>query len=403
MSDRTAARQRLPVTALCIIAVIYILYVCDRVVVPIELVELRPVYHLSMSVAGLLGSVFTLGLALMAIPAGIIVMRFGTRASLVAGTVVFSLCVAYPAVGFTAFDLVIVEVFGGAGEGLYNVALYSFLGRLTDKYRGTATGLAASLFGIGLFIAPLAVSGIVGATGSWRAPFLTFAITGLIGAYAIALVLRKGSSIESTEPRAPMTRDRLQRVLVPRNIAVCCIMVVAGLSQYSFLGVFTTYLRTVHHMDLAGAAAIFSLTGIGNIAGGMPCGYIADIVGRKRYLVVAAIVAGAAGTVAFMAPTVPVLLGAICFTFGTAVNSIYANCYALIQDQVKKEEIPLATGLLATIYFLMAAFSGYLLVTAETAVGWGMAGVVVYAIPWTVAVIIILALIYTERKATAAS
>ena len=194
-----------------------------------------------------------------------------------------------------------------------------------------------------------------------------------------------------------MTRERLRRVLVPRNIAVCCVMIVAGLAIYSFLGVFTTYLRTVQHMDLAGAARIFSLEGFGSIVGGMPCGYVADMVGRKRYLVAAAIVAGIAGPAAFVAPPIPLLLGAICFTFGAATNSIYANCYALIQDQVKKEEIPLATGLLATIYFLMAAFSGYLLVAAESALGWAMAGVVIYAIPCAAAVLVILGLIYTER------
>jgi MFS family permease len=397
MSDRTEVKQKLPVIALCIIALVYILYAWDRLVVPIELVDLRSVYGFSMSIAGLLGSVFTLGLALMAIPAGIIVMRFGTRATLVGGAILFSLCVAYPAVGFTAVDLVIVQVLSGAGEGLYNVALYSFLGRLTEKYRGTATGLAASLFGVGLFLARLSVSAIVGATGSWRSPFFIFAIAGLVGAWGIALALRKGSSIESTEPRAPMTRERLRRVLVPRNIAVCGVMIVAGLAIYSFLGVFTTYLRTVQHMDLAGAARIFSLEGFGSIVGGMPCGYVADMVGRKRYLVAAAIVAGIAGPAAFVAPPIPLLLGAICFTFGAATNSIYANCYALIQDQVKKEEIPLATGLLATIYFLMAAFSGYLLVAAESALGWAMAGVVIYAIPCAAAVLVILGLIYTER------
>jgi len=397
MGDRAEIKPKLPVIALCIIAVVYIFYVFDRMVVPIELVELRPVYGLSMSVVGLLGSVFTLGVALTAIPAGIIVMRFGTRATLVGGAVLFSLCVAYPAVGFTAVDLVIVQVLSGAGEGLYNVALYSFLGRLTEKYRGTATGMAASLFGIGLFLAPLSISRLVSVTGNWRSPFFTFAAAGLVGALGIALALRRGASIESAEPRAPMTRDRLQRLLVPRNIAVCGIMIVAGLAQYSFLGVFMTYLRTAQHMDLAGAAAIFSLTGFGNIVGGMPCGYVADLVGRKRYLVAAATVAGVAGAVAFSAPPIPVLLSALCFVFGAAVNSIYANCYALIQDQVKREEIPLATGLLATLYFLMAAFSGYLLVTAESAVGWAMAGLLIYTIPCAVAVVIILGLIYTER------
>jgi MFS family permease len=40
-------------------------------------------------------------------------------------------------------------------------------------------------------------------------------------------------------------------------------------------------------MDLVSASDLFSLFGIGNIIGGSPAGYAADLIGRRLYLLLA--------------------------------------------------------------------------------------------------------------------
>lgn len=77
------------------------------------------------------------------------------------------------------------------------------------------------------------------------------------------------------------------------------------------------------------------------------------------------------------------------FAFGAASNSIYTNCYALIQEQVGPQRAAIATGVLATIYFLLAAFSGPILVAARNAMGWKEGGVVVFGVAYAVGAIAI--------------
>ena len=89
MAGEKEARVRLPVAGLVIISLVYILYAWDRLVVPIELVELRKAFGLNLAAAGFLSTIFTFGIALTAIPAGFFVIRFGTRTSLVVAAVIF--------------------------------------------------------------------------------------------------------------------------------------------------------------------------------------------------------------------------------------------------------------------------------------------------------------------------
>lgn len=396
MADAKETSAKLPVAGLVIIGLVYILYAWDRLVVPIELVELRKAFGLDLSAAGFLSTVFTFGIALTAIPAGFFIIRYGTRASLIVGAVIFSICIGYPPFASGLGHLTVAQIGSGIGEGLYNVALFSFLGGLSEKYRGTLTGVAASLFGIGIFSGPLTVARILHTSGSWQTAFLTFSVAGLVGAALIALALRR-HDIRSDRSTGPITLEGLGHVLSPRNLGVVLIMAINGLGLYSFLGLFMTFLRTFHHMDLAAASSVISLFGIGSMVGGAPAGYVADRIGRKIYLLLALVVCAAFGIWAYHAPATPWLLASLCFVLGVSINSVYTNCYALIQDQVEKDEAPLGVGVLATIFFLMGSFSGFLLAQARDAFGWGWASVAIYGVPYLIAAVVMLALLMADQ------
>jgi MFS family permease len=399
MPEKSTPRFSLPAAGLIIISIVYLIYVWDRIVFAIELVDIRKAYNFELLSAGFLATIFTLGIALTAIPAGFFVMRFGTRASLIIGGIIFSIGTGYTPLGFGVGDLTVARVVTGAGEGLFNIALYSFLGGLSYKYRGTFTGLAASLFGIGIFSGPLIVAQILIHTGKWETAFWALAAAGIAGAILIGIALRRHDVI-SDKTTGPVTLARLRHVLVPKNIAVAAVMAINGLGLYSFLGLYETFLRTAQQMDLVSASAVFSLFGIGNIIGGSPAGYVADRIGRKLYLLIALIGCAIFGAAAYLVPATPWLEATLCFVFGLGANSIFTNCYALIQDQVEKKDIPLGTGVLATIYFLVGSISGYLLVQARNAFGWDWGSVVIYVVPYLIAAVIMIGLMFSGRPVT---
>ncbi len=377
--------RRLGPTALALISFIFLIYVWARVIVPLELVEIRAQFGFSLAQGGLLATVFTLGVTLMAIPAGIFAMRFGTRASLVLGVVLFSLATAWTGSGFGLASMLASRVAGGIGESFYNISLLSLLGRSTEKHRATAAGFPASLFGIGMFLAPSVIGSAMVLTGGWQMPFFVLAATGLASAALLWVLL--GGDQAAREPRAPLTLAALRAFSRPANFALLAVVAIDGIAAYSFIGLYQTFLRTDQGFSLASAAVVFSAFGLGQVIGGVPLGWLADRIGRRHYLPAAIALAALIGTSIFALPaSVPV--SSICaLLFGMATNSIWVVSIALIQDQVEPARIPLATGTLAIFYYGTASFSGWLLASAQHSLGWTGAAALLYGAPYMFALV----------------
>ena len=99
---------------------------------------------------------------------------------------------------------------------------------------------------------------------------------------------------------------------------------------------------------------------------------------------VALVLCGAVGTASFAVAPLILPSVAVNFCLGILLNGIYSNCFALIQDQVDKADIPIATGMVGTVAFGTASFSGWLIVTAATELGWLQGAALVYAIPYLI-------------------
>jgi DHA1 family inner membrane transport protein len=387
---------------LLVMAVVYLLYAWDRVVVPVELVEVRAAYALSGSASSIIASVFTFGLALTALPAGLLVARWGTRTTLVVGAVLFSVCTGYVPLGFDLADLLGARILAGVGEGFYNVAMYSFLAGLTVRYRGAAAGVATTLFGLGMLTGPPVISWLQNFSAAWQGPFYALAAVGIIGALALQFLIDRSANRTSAARAAPIV-PRLGRVITPRTLVILLAAAINGIGVYAFISVYVTFLRTEWQMSQTTAAFIFSAYGLGGLLGGIPMGYIADRVGRRRFLIIALLLAGMAGAAAFTVAPATVASVIANFCLGMLLNGTYSNCYAAIQDEVAAEDIPIATGLLATVYFLTASFSGWLLVTAAGFLGWPGGALLVYTLPYWICAALFLFALRTRRGDTQAN
>jgi MFS transporter, DHA1 family, inner membrane transport protein len=387
VGDATGIGLRPVLAPLLVMAVVYLIYAWDRVVVPVTLVEVRAAYRLSLSSSSLIASVFTLGLAITALPAGLLVARWGTRTTLVVGALLFSACTIYVPFGIGLADLLGARVAAGVGEGFYNVAMYSFLAGLTVRYRGAAAGVATTLFGLGMLSGPPAISWIQRSSADWHMSFYALGLAGIVGALALWLLIDAKWDRSGPLENAPMW-PRVIGVITRRSAIVLAAAAANGVGVYAFISVYVTFLRTSWHIDQGTAAFVFSAYGLGGLLGGIPMGYIADRIGRRRFLVVSFLLAGIAGAVAFMAPPNLVVALLANFCLGMLLNGSYSNCYAAIQDEVADEDIPIATGLLATVYFLTASFSGWLLVSASGILGWGGGAMMVYTLPYWICAVL---------------
>jgi MFS family permease len=369
---------------LTLIIVIFILYVWDRFVYGVELPQIMKATGLQLAVAGFLASVFTLGLAIMMFPGGFISARFGNRSSLVAGAVVFSLFTALTGVATGFVDTLLYRILTGVGEGLYNISILTFLGSLTRKYRGTSVGVAASLFGIGGFTGPLVATYSLAVTGDWRLPFFLFGGAGLVGALLVFFVVKPSDvnpvqqekrvhAEEGGEHGLAVLKDR-------RVIAACINMLAAGLAVYSYISLYTVFLERDNGISLIDAGFIVALFGIGQIVGGTPLGYVADLIGRRWAVGSYAIVVAISSLVVFSMHGSVVLYGVTGFIYGACANALYINSVVMMQGVVPRSMMSVGTGV-ASVYYITAAVSGYVTSVGSMMYGWAGASVIIIALP----------------------
>jgi MFS family permease len=280
----------------------------------------------------------------------------------------------------------------GVGEGLYNVAIYTFLGSLTLKRRGTSIGVGASLFGIGAFTGPLIATYSLAATGDWRIPFFVFGGVGILGA-VIAYFIVKPSDVDPVPHKKMVeaegsSKHGLAAFKDKRVIPVSVTMLAAGLALYSYISVYSVFLQRANNIGLIDSGFIIGLFGIGNILGGAPMGYIADLIGRKWAVGTYALLAAVLSLLVFGMGGSVILYGIVGFLYGALVNALYTNSYATIQEIVPPSMMGVGTGYVATLYFLMAAVSGYVMTQGATLYGWPSAGIAIVALPLLVAAFI---------------
>src|SRR5258708_33065542 len=74
----------------CVVLISYSLNAADRQLFPLLLHDVRETYHFSLGGAGLLSTIFTLGLALAGLPTGYLLTRISRKSALILGLAIFS-------------------------------------------------------------------------------------------------------------------------------------------------------------------------------------------------------------------------------------------------------------------------------------------------------------------------
>jgi MFS family permease len=367
------------VLAVILISLLFLVYVFDRVIVPVESVEIRTDLSFSLPQIGFLGTVFTFGLVLVAVPAGLFAARYGIRASLILGAATFSISTLWFAVTGSYAHMVAARIVGGIGEGLFNVTILSFIGRITHKHRGFGIGIPGSLFGLGVFLAPLVIKALQAVSTSWRSPFIVLGLVGLATAALIAAIMKKDAP--SGAAKSTLSLARVRSVLTPPALVIYFLAAANGLIIYSYIALLPSYLHAQSSLSAAEISIAFSLFGLGNAVGGIAFGAVGDYVGRGRFLATATPIVGIlVGAVYWITPSASAA-AMLSLLAGFGTTAIYCNSIAIVQDLAGQDDIPIATGLLAIVYYAMSAVSGYIVGWLVERVGWTASGVVAYAMP----------------------
>ncbi len=295
-TDREPARGRsataFPVAAVAVVAVLCLLYATGQFLrnsVGVIAPNLVQEVGLSAFELGLLSSIFLFALALVQIPLGVALDRFGPKACTLVCVGFMGLGAALFAVSHGASGLMAARVLMGLGTASFLVAPIALYARWFPKERlSTVSGihLGVGTLGILLATAPLAHAT---ATAGWRAVFLAVAALTVVVGVAAWLVVRDDPPGATPVPRRKESlRESLAGVReVVRTPSMGRLFLAAIASTPTFLLVVGLwggpYLTHVYGLDLQGRGDILFVPALAQAAGAFFWGPMDRWFGNYRY------------------------------------------------------------------------------------------------------------------------
>ena len=382
----------LSILFLATLCLAYSINAADRQIFPTLLPAIRKTFGYNLKIAGLLSTIFTLGLAVAGIPTGYLTDRTSRKAVILIGMTiysVFTLATIY-AQGF--WDMVIYRAMTGVGEGMQMAALFAAVGSYFHAKRSYYIGWLIVAYGVGAFVGPrigaklaqaAAAKGPQLAGLAWHVPFIWFAITGIVIAAIVLLFVPKRFS-ESKGPGATQaaTLDESAVAHIPtnlwnRNVIMGFVgSVILGYSLYGFLSLYTTFVKEMLKYSPLDAAAAFSFFGLGGFCSFIG-GWFGDRFPQRWVIAVAFACLAAVGYSMYNGATVLPTQSLLCFLTGALGSGfVFVNLLSLLQRSVRPQMVGRASGIFLTSLFGSASTAGYLMGWLVTRLGWGRAAVV---------------------------
>jgi MFS transporter, DHA1 family, inner membrane transport protein len=392
ISARVQIRTRFALIGVAIAIVSYAVNAMDRTLFPLILPDVAKEYGFTLPQAGLLSTIFTIGMALAGVPTAYLMARWSRKAVAQAGVVIFSVAtlVTVLAHGFT--DMLLYRALTGIGEAMQLTALLAIVSNYFSRYRGVAIGSLNCSFGVGAVIGPLLGATLLSIYGTWRAPMVAYAVIGFAFIVLIASCLRRSASELTRTASAIAVRGGAQTLRNRNTVVLVLLSCLAGLAIYGFLGMYPTYLRQQLHFTTGDAGKVMSIYGLGVLLS-MGGGLLGDRVPMRATLLVSFLVAAIVGWLLFNGPVGFAFQAAFAFAFGVVFSgSLYVNLAAYHVSAVGRELAGHASGVFVTSFYAAASIAGYTVGWLATKLSWTLAGDLQLCITCLVGVSLVFAL-----------
>lgn len=380
----------LSVLFLVVLCLAYSINAADRQIFPTLLPAIRKTFGYNIKIAGLLSTIFTLGLCVSGIPTGYITDRTSRKNIILIGMVIYSIFTLATIYAHGFWDMLFYRAMTGVGEGIQMAGLFAAVGSYFHHKRSFYIGWLILAYGVGAFVGPRVGAKLTQAASvktpqlagtAWHVPFVWFAIAGIVIAGIVLIGLPKRFS-ESKGPGTATAVDQAAIAHMPtnlwnRNVVLAFIgCIILGYCLYGFIGLYTTYLKDALKYSPLDAAAAFSFFGLGGF-----CSFIGGWFGDRfsQRWVTAAAFAGlaAVGYSMYNVATAPPTQSALCFLTGALGSGfIFVNLLSLLQRSVRPHMVGRASGIFLTSVFGSASTAGYLMGWLVTKLNWGGAALV---------------------------
>jgi FSR family fosmidomycin resistance protein-like MFS transporter len=306
-------------------------------------------FHLTLTGVGVLKTVYTAGMALSQIPAGLLAERWGERRLLVVGTAVTAL--GYLAVAMAASGMLPLVAFllaAGLGSGVQHPLASSLVSRAYETGpRRAALGTYNFAGDLGKIAVPAAVALAASLVG-WRGASAGYALLGLGGTLLIALALgRLGAGDADVATEEVRLGAGGWGIRDARGFQALSAIGMIDTATRTALLTFLPFLLLAKGLTVVGLGLALAVLFAGGAAGKFLCGLVAERVGIVRTVILTEL-ATACGIVAVALGPLTVALGVL-LPLGVALNGTSSALYATVADLVAPERRSRAFGLYYTL------------------------------------------------------
>jgi MFS family permease len=324
-------------------------------------------FGVSLAAIGLVQFVFGLTRFGFGIVGGLVVDRFGDRASTITGLLIVSLSSYAAGLSQTFPQLVAARGFGGAGSALFVAGLMNRIIRIIEPAAmGRATGQFRSSFLVGIGVGPF-LGGVVARFYGISAPFHFYA-TGLLIASVIAWwVMRDGAAVRAARRRSPIEALRAAAPLM-RDPRYALALAATFVGWWAISGPAQTIGPVFASEELGFSQEVIGLAvtmlAVGEVAILLVAGRAADRFGRKAVLMPSLLITFVAVALLGQAEAAPWIYFPLMGLVGAGVASGGAAAGGLLADSIPEGGSGAAVGVNQMAgdlgYLLSPTFIGFL-------------------------------------------
>lgn len=286
-----------PAYAWVILVVTLLIGVCapfNQFKIPPVMPVLMEHFGINLTSAGLLMSIFAITGLIFAVPAGMLLQRFGLKTTgvvaglcLLAGSIIGAVSNGFELLLFSRF----VEGIGMALIGLVGPA--AIAAWFPVESRGLPMGIWATWVSLGSLFIYSSAPAIESAGGLAAVWWISAIITGAVLVIFSFCFRLPSASVTTVKPTAVNSVEVMKKGL--RNKELWHVALAFACFNYAIIGVIATYyptfLKTIHNFSLAGASQMTSIKMIVVIITAPFVGWIVDRVGSPRRIILWSFVA----------------------------------------------------------------------------------------------------------------